>query len=100
MRTVIISLALLLLCLPVASSVHATTYEGRADTGYRYRDKRTCCEDAIYLAQQDSARACEKTGGYADYRRSSARGNCKWDMKGSAGSRVYGCFATSRVQCN
>jgi hypothetical protein len=100
MRTVIISLALLLLCLPVASSVYATTYQGRANTGYRYGDKRTCCEHAIYLAQQDSARACERTGGYPDYRHSSARGNCKWDMKGSGRSRVYGCTATSKVLCN
>ena len=72
----------------------AADWNGYADTGYRYRDKRSCCEDAILSAQDDSIANCEGTGGFPVVSRS-ARGQCDWDSKGG----TYRCTATATVRC-
>jgi len=89
---------LALIAVPVA--VQAASYTGRADTGWGYANKAYCCEDAVAAAQDDSARACERAGGYPEYRRSSARGRCKWDTRrGRDGRSVYRCSATASIYC-
>ena len=60
--------SLSLLCALAASSAYASSYVGYSDTGFRHTSKRACCEDAILQAQRDSANACRRTGGFADYR--------------------------------
>jgi hypothetical protein len=35
----------------LAASPAAANWSGYADTGYRFRDKRSCCEEAILAAQ-------------------------------------------------
>lgn len=100
------SLASIVLLVPVLAllaspaAVQAASYTGRADTGWGYTNKAYCCEDAVAAAQDDSARACERAGGYPEYRRSSARGRCKWNTRrGSDGRSVYRCSATASVFC-
>lgn len=78
----------------------ATSYNGYADTGYAQLSKRQCCETAVVGAQEDSARACQRAGGLADYRRNASRGKCKWDRRRDAQGRwIYRCTATSTVLC-
>ena len=93
-----LALAVTLLALPAV--VCASSYEGYARTGWNYDNKSYCCEDAVIAAQDNSARACERTGGYADFRRSSARGRCDWETaRGGSGGRVYRCSAKASVHC-
>ena len=85
-----------MLVLSAAAIAAASDWDGYADTGWRYRDKRSCCEDAIVAAQEDSIANCEHSGGVPAVSRSgSARGNCDWDSKGG----TYRCTATASVRC-
>ena len=78
----------------------ASSNPGYADTGFRYTNKADCCEDAVAMAQEDSARNCERTGGYPEFRRTSARGRCDWATRRAGNGRsVYGCTATASVPC-
>ena len=78
----------------------AASYTGYGETAFEFSSKAECCERAVTLAQQNSARNCERSGGYADYRRTSARGRCSWKTKrGSGGRSIYGCTATATVPC-
>jgi hypothetical protein len=78
----------------------ADSYTGYSETAFDYKSKAACCEDAVAMAQEESARACERSGGYADFRRTSARGRCDWDTRrGSSGGTRYGCTATATVPC-
>jgi len=80
----------------LAASPAAANWSGYADTGYRFRDKRSCCEEAILAAQDDSIANCEGTGGFPVVSRgSSARGQCDWDKQNG----VYRCTATATVRC-
>jgi hypothetical protein len=78
----------------------AALYPGYGDTGFGFTNRGECCEEAIFLAQDDSAAACERIGGYADFRRSAARGRCQTQRKrGYDGQTVFRCTATASVQC-
>ena len=97
---VVRTLALALL-LAVPAAAFAGSYTGRGETDWGYTNKAYCCEDAVTFAQADSARACERAGGYPEYRRSSARGRCDWDIKRTHdGGTIYRCTATASVYCN
>ena len=97
-RGTIITLVAWLLVAP--ATARAGSYKGYGETDWGYTNKAYCCEDAVAAAQDDSARACERAGGYADFRPSSARGRCDWDTKrGQDGSSVYRCSATASVDC-
>lgn len=83
--------------LPAVSS--ATSYEGYGDTGWSHDNKRDCCDDAVWLAQEHAILACEDAGGQPRVRSGSARGSCDWDAKGASYDRVYRCTARTRVDC-
>ena len=55
----LVALALVLL----AQNAFAGQYQGRGDTGWTHTDKRECCNEAIALAQHDSAAVCQNVGG-------------------------------------
>jgi hypothetical protein len=88
-----------MLAVPVFAG--AASYVGYGDTGFGFSNKGECCEEAVYIAQENSARDCERAGGYADFRRSSARGRCDWSTKrGADGRPVFRCTASAQVRCN
>jgi len=92
------SFVLALAALSVAA--WAATYPGYGDTGFGFSNRGECCEEAVFLAQEDSAAACERIGGYAEYSRSAARGRCQTQRKrDSDGFTVFRCTATATVQC-
>lgn len=82
---------------PAAAS--ASSYGGWGDTGWNHYDKRECCEDAVWLAQEDGIMRCEATGGVARVRSGTTRGLCDWDARGSGRDRVYRCTAKTDVYC-
>jgi hypothetical protein len=86
-----------MLLAPAAAS--AATYEGYGDTGWSHDNKRDCCEDAVWLAQDNAAASCEDAGGQPKLRSGSARGSCDWDADGNSFDRVYRCKARARVEC-
>jgi len=77
----------------------ATEYKGWGDTGWNWYDKRGCCEEAVWLAQEDSIGQCENAGGTAKVRSGSTRGLCDWDARGDARDRIYRCTANTSVYC-
>jgi hypothetical protein len=77
----------------------ASNYTGYGDTGFAHTSKAKCCEDAVFIAQDNSAADCERAGGYPDFRRTSARGRCNWETRRGNGRTVYRCTATSSVYC-
>ena len=77
----------------------AESYQGWGDTGWNHDNKRDCCEDAIWLAQDDSMALCEMSGGHPKVPSGSARGLCDWDTRGSGRDRVYRCTARADVYC-
>lgn len=81
------------------ASGEAATYEGYGDTGWGFDNKRDCCEEAVWLAQDNAAASCEDAGGQPKVRSGSARGSCDWDADGDAFNRVYRCKARARVDC-
>ena len=83
----------------MARSVLAESYQGWGDTGWEFDNKRDCCEEAVWLAQEDSARLCEMSGGHPRIRSGSARGLCDWDSRGSGYDRLYRCTARADVYC-
>lgn len=85
--------------LSVATPAAATSYEGWGDTGWNWYDKRDCCEEAVWLAQEDSIGMCENAGGHAKVRSGSTRGLCDWDARGSGRDRLYRCTAKTSVYC-
>jgi hypothetical protein len=93
-------LAITLALMGVPGTARADNFTGYAQTGWGYDNKAYCCEDAIAAAQDDSARSCEDSGGFPDFRRNSARGRCDWEStRGSDGRRVYRCEASASVSC-
>ncbi|MFN2427919.1 MAG: hypothetical protein ABR587_15900 [Candidatus Binatia bacterium] len=83
----------------IASPAFAASYQGWGDTGWTHYDKRECCEDAVWLAQENSILLCENAGGSAKVRSGSTRGLCDWDARGSGSDRVYRCTADTSVLC-
>ena len=91
--------ALAWVVLLAATPALATSYKGWGDTGWNFYDKRECCEEAVWLAQEDSIRLCEMAGGNAKVRSGSTRGLCDWDARGGTRDRVYRCTANAEVYC-
>jgi hypothetical protein len=77
----------------------AATYEGYGDTGWYFDNKRDCCEEAVWLAQDNAIGACEAAGGVARVSSGTARGSCSSDARGNSSNRVYRCTARTRVNC-
>jgi hypothetical protein len=90
---------LVLFSLAGPATAHAGSYTGHGETRFAYTNKAACCEDAVSLAQEASARACERAGGYAVFPRGSARGRCDWDAQRTRDGMLYGCTATASVNC-
>ena len=82
-----------------AMPAHAGSYYGWGDTGWAFYDKRECCEEAVWLAQEESISLCENAGGHAKVRSGSTRGMCDWDARGDSRDRVYRCTAKANVLC-
>ncbi|TFH20510.1 MAG: hypothetical protein E4H03_12150 [Myxococcales bacterium] len=95
--SIVLAFVLVACCAGVAA---AGSYVGYSDTGYGNYSKRNCCEQAVIAAQEDSARGCQRTGGFPDYKRDASRGSCKWERKRDAQSRwIYRCTGTATVLC-
>lgn len=77
----------------------ATSFEGYGETGWDYDNKRDCCDDAVYFAQDHAIASCQDSGGQARIRQGSSRGSCDWDARGPSYDRVYRCTARTRVDC-
>src|SRR4051812_8698090 len=77
----------------------ATEYKGWGDTGWSFDNKRDCCEEAVWLAQDDRIGQCESAGGHAKVRSGTTRGLCDWDARGGGRDRVYRCTANTAVYC-
>lgn len=77
----------------------ASDYTGWGDTGWNHDNKRDCCEDAVWLAQEDSIRRCELTGGQARVRSGTMRGFCDWEARGDRRNEVFRCKADTKVEC-
>lgn len=93
------SLLALLALLAAPGLAEAASYKGWGDTGWNFDNKRDCCEEAVWLAQEDSIRQCLDAGGRPKVRSGSTRGLCDWDAEGSSFDRVYRCTANSEVYC-
>jgi len=91
--------ALTLAQISAPATALATSYGGWGDTGWNHYDKRECCEDAVWLAQEDGILSCEAAGGSAKVRSGTTRGVCDWDARGSGRDRVYRCTAKADVYC-
>ena len=99
-RGVVAAIVLVVALLGAPAIARAASYGGYGETGWDYTNKAYCCEDAVAAAQENSARNCARAGGYADFRRSSARGRCDWEVtRGGSGRSVYRCTATATVNC-
>lgn len=77
----------------------ADDYEGYGDTGWTEDNKRDCCDDAVDLAQQDSAGQCRAAGGNPRSARGLDRGLCDWDVQGDDDDATYRCTAKAEVPC-
>lgn len=77
----------------------SASYPGYGDTGWTHDNKRDCCEDAGWLAQEDSALRCQDAGGRPKVRSGSIRAQCDWDAQGGGRDRVYRCTARTSVDC-
>ena len=82
-----------------AATALAASYYGYGDTGWTHVNKRDCCEDAGWLAQDDSAWQCETAGGHPRIAGGSVRADCDWDTRGTGRNRVYRCTARANVYC-
>lgn len=99
-RQGVVAALLLAVALLGASATVRADYVGYGETGWDYTNKAYCCEDAVAAAQENSARICERSGGYADFRRTSARGRCDWETtRAGSGRSVYRCTASATVRC-
>ena len=85
-----------------ATTSFAGQYPGRGDTGWVHVGKRDCCNDAIALAQEDSAFACRNIGGVPAPMRGGVqrRGFCSWESSpDDDGVIVFRCQAEATVRC-
>ena len=82
-----------------AGAARAESYQGSGDTGWTEDNQRDCCDDAVDLAQQNSAAMCRNAGGEPRMHFSSNRGLCDWDEDGDGDDQVFRCTATAEVDC-
>jgi hypothetical protein len=86
----------------IAPGAFAGQYPGRGDTGWVYAGKRECCNEAIALAQEDSAIACRNVGGTPSPMRGGVqrRGFCSWESdRDDEGVLGFRCQAEATVPC-
>ena len=86
----------------IAATAFAGQYPGRGDTGWVHVGKRDCCNDAIALAQEDSAFVCRDVGGTPAPMRGGVqrRGFCSWESTlDDNGVTVFRCLAEATVPC-
>jgi hypothetical protein len=98
-RGLLTGLALIALA---ASDAAAGQYPGRGDTGWVLAGKRDCCNEAIALAQQDSAAVCHSVGGSPNPMRGGVqrRGYCQWESAvGNDGLTRFHCWAEATIPC-
>jgi hypothetical protein len=101
-RSATIALSVLAIIALVAGDALAGQYPGRGDTGWVYAGKRECCNEAIALAQNDSANACLLVGGTPRQMRGGVqrRGFCNWESaRDDAGATLFRCYAEATVGC-
>lgn len=97
-RSAIAAVALLNLA---GTAARAAQYPGWGDTGWVYASKRECCNAAIEIAAEYSARACVDTGGVPrPFAGAAQRGTCsaEWQQDGSGGV-LYRCYGEASVWC-
>ena len=99
LRTVFAALLAFATVVSAAAPAAAGSYKGWGDTGWSFDNKRDCCEEAVWLAQEDSIARCERTGGWAKVCSGSTRGLCDWDARGNGDNRVYRCTAEASLYC-
>ena len=102
MTTRLVFLLSLALIAMSAISASAGQYPGRGDTGWIDAGKRECCNEAIALAQQDSAVACRNVGGMPSPMRGGVqrRGFCQWESAvDDDGVTHFHCYAEATVPC-
>ncbi len=85
--------------LAFAATARAESYQGSGDTGWTEDNQRDCCDDAVALAQQNSASMCSAAGGEPRVHFSSNRGLCDWDVDGDGDDQTFRCTATAEVDC-
>ena len=89
-------------CLVVGATAEAGQYPAWGDTGWNHHSKRDCCDDAIALAQQESAAACRNVGGTPSPTRGGVqrRGYCQWESTPTAdGTTIFRCYAEASIWC-
>src|SRR5690242_4658568 len=81
MKTSITLTATIALLAACAVEAAAGQYPGRSDTGWVDAGKRECCNEAIALAQRESATLCRNVGGTPSPMRGGVqrRGTCQWE---------------------
>jgi len=102
MRSPIVALIAIALVTLVAGAASASQYPGRGDTGRVYAGKRECCNEAIALAQNESAMACRNIGGSPSQMRGGVqrRGFCNWEsQRDDSGATLFRCYAEAAVWC-
>ena len=85
-----------------ATSALAGQYPGRGDTGWVLAGKRECCNEAIALAQEDSAAVCLNVGGTPTPLRGGVqrRGYCQWESAvHDNGATYFHCQAEATIPC-
>ncbi len=102
LRATLVVLGSTLALTTTASVASARQYAGHGDTGWIYASKRDCCDEAIGRAQEESAFACENTGGRPKAMRGGVqrRGSCEWESRTDFnGDVVFRCIAEATVLC-
>lgn len=91
------------LVLVATGSAVASQYPAWGDTGWTYASGRyECCKEAIAIAQQYSAQACENTGGLASPPMGGGqRGSCQsqWSQDEN-GNILWRCQGEAALWCN
>src|SRR5262249_54193803 len=84
----------------VAAEAQAAQDPGWGDTGWVYASKRECCNAAIDIAAQYSARACVEAGGVPrPFAGASQRGTCSSEWMQHEGGLLYRCYGEASVWC-
>lgn len=99
MRVRALLVAVVVAAVVMSAPLYGAQYPGWGETDWCCYSKRECCDEAIALAQEASARNCETTGGTA--RPSGARrGSCSWEWTQDAdGNAIYRCVSEAAVWC-
>lgn len=85
-----------------SADASAGQYPAYGDTGWVYAGKRDCCNEAIAIAQEQSALACRGVGGTPSPMRGGVqrRGFCSWESaQDDDGAVAFRCRAEATVPC-